>query len=175
MSTDASRLGRRWQRLMRSGRDALAAMGSIAALRRLDRVSASSGVRVREDADSTSVDTIDSETRPLRGLRNQHRLVPQDDGSPRCTACQLCTVVCPSDCLEVQAESLTPGLDRSRPQRFTIDALSCVMCGLCVEACPIDALRMDGDRPLEAQQSRADGLFDLTRGLRYPESRELDS
>lgn len=98
--------------------------------------------------------------RPLpprhRGL---HRLLSRDDGSARCTACQLCATVCPSQCIHVMAgEADDPRVGRVA-EEFIIDELRCAMCGLCVEACPEDALRMDSQRFARAVATRREALM----------------
>ena len=76
-------------------------------------------------------------------FRGRHRLMQRDDGSPRCVACQMCSTVCPADCIEITgAEHPDPEIEKY-PETFVIDLLRCVYGGLCEEACPCDAIRMD--------------------------------
>jgi NADH-quinone oxidoreductase subunit I len=76
-------------------------------------------------------------------FRGRHRLMQREDGSVRCVACQMCSTVCPADCIEIEAaEHPDPSIEKY-PESFTIDLLRCVYCGLCEEACPCDAIRMD--------------------------------
>lgn len=98
--------------------------------------------------------------------RSLHRLVPREDGRPRCVACLLCVTVCPSECIAVEAaEDPDPEIQK-RAARFTIDLTRCCFCGLCVEACPEDALRMDSGRIELAADSRAELQAGLDRLLR---------
>jgi NAD-dependent dihydropyrimidine dehydrogenase PreA subunit len=53
----------------------------------------------------------------------------------RCTGCGDCVAVCPTDCLEMNAD--LPWLPRPH---------DCVRCAICVLICPVDALRL---APLE--------------------------
>ena len=76
-------------------------------------------------------------------LRGRHRLMKREDGSPRCVACQMCSTICPADCISIVAlDDERPDVEKA-PESFDINLLRCVYCGLCVEACPCDAIRMD--------------------------------
>lgn len=76
-------------------------------------------------------------------LRGRHRLMKREDGSPRCVACQMCSTICPADCISIIAQDdERPDVEKA-PESFDINLLRCVYCGLCVEACPCDAIRMD--------------------------------
>jgi len=84
------------------------------------------------------------------GYRGKHRLVPREDGKPRCVACYMCATACPSQCIYIEAgeyaaddANTASRVIEKYPAVFIIDTLRCVVCGLCVEACPKDALRMD--------------------------------
>jgi len=53
--------------------------------------------------------------------RSLHRIVPREDGKPRCVACILCVTVCPSECLSVEAaEDADPEVQKY-PSRFVVD------------------------------------------------------
>ena len=76
-------------------------------------------------------------------FRGRHRLTQREDGTPKCVACQMCSTVCPADCIFIDgAEHPDPAIEKY-PETFVIDLLRCVYCGLCEEACPCDAIRMD--------------------------------
>jgi NADH-quinone oxidoreductase subunit I len=76
-------------------------------------------------------------------FRGRHRLMKREDGTPRCVACQMCSTVCPADCIEIEAAEHPDQEIEKYPDTFVIDLLRCVYCGLCEEACPCDAIRMD--------------------------------
>lgn len=76
-------------------------------------------------------------------FRGRHRLMQREDGTPRCVACQMCSTVCPADCISIEGAEHPDASIEKYPETFTIDLLRCVYCGLCEEACPCDAIRMD--------------------------------
>jgi NADH-quinone oxidoreductase subunit I len=102
------------------------------------------------------------------GYRGMHRLVPRDDGKPRCVACYMCATVCPAQCIYIEAgEYDAEGIEKY-PVRFEIDELRCIVCGYCVEACPKDAIRMDTGTHAPAVLSRPLAVFDKEALLQGP-------
>ena len=95
------------------------------------------------------------------GYRAEHRLMHRPDGSPRCTACQLCETICPSKCIYIEPEEGPGNGVEKRPKRFEIDMLRCVVCSLCVEACPCDAIRMDTGKYENATLDGPKLIYDL--------------
>ena len=92
-------------------------------------------------------------------FRGLHRLVPRDDGAPRCVACFMCSTACPARCISITAEASDNPTIEKRPMTFEIDELKCIFCGLCVEACPEDAIRMDTGVHASPTTNRADAIM----------------
>jgi NADH-quinone oxidoreductase subunit I len=70
-------------------------------------------------------------------------LTRDPDGQERCVACQLCSAVCPTDCIALQATEDATG--RRLPAFFRINFSRCIFCGLCEEACPTCAIQLTPD------------------------------
>jgi NADH-quinone oxidoreductase subunit I len=109
------------------------------------------------------------------GYRGLHRLVPRDDGKPRCVACYMCATVCPAQCIYIEAAEYASedASSRSRviekyPRQFVIDELRCIVCGLCVEACPKDAIRMDTYEHVPPEYTRQGFVYDIPKLLKGP-------
>lgn len=102
------------------------------------------------------------------GYRGLHRLVPRQDGKPRCVACYMCATACPAQCIYIEAGEVEGDPIEKYPARFVIDELRCVVCGFCVEACPKDAIRMDTGEHAPASYTRGEQIWDEKRLLRGP-------
>ncbi|MFN0061145.1 MAG: NuoI/complex I 23 kDa subunit family protein [Myxococcaceae bacterium] len=109
------------------------------------------------------------------GYRGLHRLVPRDDGRPRCVACYMCATACPAQCIYIEAGEYTREDEATQsrviekyPTQFVIDELRCIVCGLCVEACPKDAIRMDTYTHTPSEYTRAGFIYDIPKLLKGP-------
>ena len=102
------------------------------------------------------------------GYRGLHRLVPREDGRPRCVACYMCATACPAQCIYIEAAEVEGDPIEKYPKKFVIDELRCVVCGFCVEACPKDAIRMDTGEHALPSYGRREQVLDETRLLRGP-------
>jgi len=70
------------------------------------------------------------------------------DGAPdnmRCTACKICEIECPPQCIYIVMDRDEKGKPRQRPKVFDIDLSVCMQCGICVEVCPFESIKMDCD------------------------------
>jgi NADH-quinone oxidoreductase subunit I len=109
------------------------------------------------------------------GYRGLHRLVPRDDGKPRCVACYMCATICPAQCIYIEAGEyeVNAAEGESRviekfPTQFVIDELRCIVCGLCVDACPKDAIRMDTYTHTPPEYNRQGFVYDIPKLLKGP-------
>ncbi len=102
------------------------------------------------------------------GYRGLHRLVPRDDGKPRCVACYMCATVCPAQCIYIEASEYSDDPIEKYPTTFVIDQLRCIVCGLCVEACPKDAIRMDTYVHTPPEYTREGFVYPIERLLKGP-------
>ena len=102
------------------------------------------------------------------GYRGLHRLVPREDGKPRCVACYMCATVCPAQCIYIEAGEYEDDPIEKFPTKFVIDELRCVVCGLCVEACPKDAIRMDTFKHTPPEYRRDGLIYPIERLLGGP-------
>jgi NADH-quinone oxidoreductase subunit I len=80
-------------------------------------------------------------------FRGLHRLKRDEQGRERCTACMLCSYVCPANAIRVvPAYAVGPERELYAEERYAaeyeINMLRCIFCGFCEEACPCGAIYM---------------------------------
>lgn len=84
--------------------------------------------------------------KPDGSFRGRPVLV-EEQGVERCVACGLCSRVCPSLAIEVQASETE--LEKERyPVKFEINMVRCIFCGFCEEVCPEEAIIMSKEYEL---------------------------
>lgn len=94
----------------------------------------------------------------------------REDGeqSLRCTACGICSRVCPPQCIWiVRAVHPDTGRPKPEPAEFLVDPDLCMNCGLCAEFCPFDAIKMDHEYELASYRRRILDLKQSARPLTY--------
>ena len=58
-------------------------------------------------------------------------------------ACELCSKICPTDCITViPTEDDTRGIADRVPKVWDVDLSRCLFCGYCEDACPTTAIRL---------------------------------
>lgn len=141
------------------------------------------GVRARMTPDTKGIFTVNYPEEKLPTAEN-FRFVPflvyeeeQGEKVPRCTACGICSKVCPTQCIWItRAEDPETGKPLKTPSEFYIDIDLCMNCGYCAEYCPFDAIKMDHDYEL-AGYDRGLNVHDKQRLLKpasyYAEIRPL--
>lgn len=94
---------------------------------------------------------------PPSSYRGRPVLVLDSNNKERCVACGLCSRVCPSLAIEVQAAETSDEKERY-PEKFEINMLRCIFCGFCEEVCPEEAIVMSKDYEL-VFTNREDAIF----------------
>ena len=82
-------------------------------------------------------------------------------GKQRCTACGICTKVCPPQCIWIVRGTTPEGKPRPQPAEFYIDIDVCMNCGYCAEYCPFDAIKMDHDYELANYERHVSHIHDI--------------
>jgi NADH-quinone oxidoreductase subunit I len=143
------------------------------------------GIEYRRSAEVKGIFTVQYPEEKLP-TPEEFRFVPflvgeeREDGTldPRCTACGICSKVCPAQCIWiVRSKDPKTGRPRPKPAEFYIDIDLCMNCGLCAEYCPFDSIKMDHDYEL-ATYDRRDNVLDMQKLLKpvsyYAEIRPLN-
>jgi NADH-quinone oxidoreductase subunit I len=77
-------------------------------------------------------------------MHGRHVLNRYEDGMEKCIGCELCSGVCPADCIHVRGLDNPPDHPVSPGERYgyvyEINFLRCIHCDMCVEACPTEAI-----------------------------------
>lgn len=141
-----------------------------------DRYYTEDGVRQRMTSDTKGIFTVNYPEERLP-VPEAFRFVPflvydEEDGEQivRCTACGICSKVCPSQCIWItRAEDPETGKPLKTPAEFAIDIDLCMNCGYCAEYCPFDAIKMDHDFEL-AGYERMEANIHLKDRLLKPAS-----
>ncbi len=85
----------------------------------------------------------------------------EDTGNVRCTACGICTKVCPTQCIWIVQAKGEDGKVKQKPAAFCIDTNICMNCGLCAEFCPFDSIKMDNRFELASYSRKSVEVHDL--------------
>ena len=90
---------------------------------------------------------------PYSRHRGHHFIKTNDEGDVNCVACELCSKICPCDCIIVIPYEDAKG--NRRPKVFDIDLARCLYCGLCEDACPADAIKLGQEYEISATTTEA--------------------
>jgi len=91
---------------------------------------------------------------PYSRHRGHHFIKTNDEGDVNCVGCELCSKICPCDCITVVPYEDEKG--NRRPKVFDINLARCLYCGLCEDACPADAIKLG--QQYEIATTRTDAL-----------------
>lgn len=81
---------------------------------------------------------------PYRRFRGVHNLWRDEQGRELCVACELCSKICPTDCITVipMEDDTGRGIADRVPKVWDVDLARCLFCGYCEDACPTTAIRL---------------------------------
>ena len=81
---------------------------------------------------------------PYRRFRGVHNLWRDEQGRELCVACELCSKICPTDCITVipMEDDTGRGIADRVPRVWDVDLARCLFCGYCEDACPTTAIRL---------------------------------
>lgn len=81
---------------------------------------------------------------PYRRFRGVHQLWRDEEGRELCVACELCSRICPTDCITVipMEDDTGRGIADRVPRVWDVDLSRCLFCGYCEDACPTLAIRL---------------------------------
>jgi len=81
---------------------------------------------------------------PYDRFRGVHTLNRDEQGRELCVACELCSKICPTDCITVipMEDDTGRGIADRVPKVWDVDLARCLFCGYCEDACPTTAVRL---------------------------------
>ncbi len=132
------------------------------------------GIARRSSADTKGIFTVQYPEEKIP-VPEEFRFVPflvydeNPDGTKkiRCTACGICTKVCPPQCIWIErSNNPDTGKPISTPTQYFIDIDMCMNCGFCAEYCPFDAIRMDHDYELANTNRFTNDILDKDKLLK---------
>lgn len=132
------------------------------------------GIESRRNADVTGIFTVQYPEEKLP-VPEEFRFVPflvyelgeNGEKNIRCTACGICSKVCPPQCIWIErAVDEETGKPVSKPKEFSIDIDICMNCGFCAEYCPFDAIKMDHDYEIASVDRHTHHIFNKERLMR---------
>jgi len=109
--------------------------------------------KIRSSAEATGLFTIQYPEQQI-APPEEYRMIPflvyelteDNERKYRCTACGICSKVCPTQCIWIKRKKdETTGKPIPQSEEFYIDIDKCMNCGSCAEFCPFDAIKMDHD------------------------------
>lgn len=115
--------------------------------------------------DHSTIEYPEEKWKPYAHYRGVHRLNKDDNGHPKCVACEMCQTACPAHCIYIEPEPADWDERERVPKRFEIDMLRCIYCGMCEEACPKEAIELTEIYDFSAV-SRQEMIFDKEKLLR---------
>jgi NADH-quinone oxidoreductase subunit I len=139
--------------------------------KRIKRVSKKELIQDRSSAQATGLFTIEYPEQQLVPPE-EYRMIPflvyepseNGDRNYRCTACGICSKVCPTQCIWItrKKDEIT-GKPVAQSAEFYIDIDRCMNCGSCAEFCPFDAIKMDHDFEISTYQRGSTRIFTKER------------
>jgi len=129
------------------------------------------GIEQRCSADTRGIFTIQYPEEKMP-VPEEFRYIPflvYEEGADgeknyRCTACGICSKVCPPQCIWiVRASDPVSGKPLTASAEFYIDIDICMNCGFCAEYCPFEAIRMDHDYEIASYDRRRFHILDKER------------
>ncbi|MEA3335728.1 MAG: 4Fe-4S binding protein [Chloroflexota bacterium] len=120
---------------------------------------------IRQGSDEEGIYTIQY-PEEKRQLPERFRYLPMlihetSADEDRCTACGICSKVCPPQCIWIIRSSDEKGKPVPKPAEFFIDTSICMSCGFCAEFCPFDAIKMNHDYELAVFERYPDMVYNL--------------